>query len=102
MALRSGIVIAPDRERDGTNLISLPTEVNFCFSYGKGSFSRHLARARQLGMPVHVLMEEDLSFDVDTPQDYIALRASLPGNRIPFGAAVIEPSTARSRGDQEE
>jgi 2-phospho-L-lactate guanylyltransferase len=76
MAFQTGIAIAPNRERDGTNVISLPAEVDFCFSYGKGSFTRHLAQAESLGMPVHVFVEESLSFDLDTPEDYLALQAS--------------------------
>jgi len=68
-----GITIVPDRRHDGTNVISVPTRHPFSFSYGPGSFSRHLAEARTLAMPVRVVHASPLGWDVDVPSDLSAL-----------------------------
>ena len=64
-----GVSIVPDRFRDGTNLLRVPTDRGFTFSYGPGSFDRHLAVALELGMEVHEINRPDLAFDVDRPED---------------------------------
>lgn len=64
-----GVTIVPDRRDDGTNVISLPTGAGFSFRYGPGSSLRHQAEARRLGLPVKVVRDHRLGFDVDTPAD---------------------------------
>lgn len=64
-----GVIIVPDRREDGTNVISLPTGAGFHFRYGSGSFARHQAEARRLGLAVRVIRDATLGFDVDTPAD---------------------------------
>ena len=64
-----GVTLVPDRRDDGTNVIELPTGAGFGFSYGPGSFSRHRAECRRLGLEVRVLREPSLSYDVDWPSD---------------------------------
>jgi len=64
-----GITLVPDRRDEGTNVIELPTDVGFRFSYGPGSFSRHRAESLRLGLEVRVLREPSLSYDVDWPSD---------------------------------
>lgn len=70
-----GIVIVPDRRNSGTNVLSLPTDCGFEFSYGKASFSHHLQEAQRLGqklgLTVSVLRDESLSWDVDEPEDLL-------------------------------
>ncbi len=67
----AGITIVPDRHGNGTNVIALPTAAHFAFSYGPGSFARHLAEARRLGLPLRVLDRPDLAHDVDEPGDIV-------------------------------
>jgi 2-phospho-L-lactate guanylyltransferase len=62
-------VIVPDRHREGTNVIALPTRLEFPFSYGPGSFSRHVAAAAALGIGLRVVDDLTLGVDVDTPED---------------------------------
>jgi 2-phospho-L-lactate guanylyltransferase len=69
-----GVTIVPDRRGDGTNVIAVPTEAAFAFSYGPGSFARHLAEARRLQLPVRVIHDSLLAWDVDLPADLIAMR----------------------------
>lgn len=63
------MVVVPDRRRDGTNVVSLPTSSGFRFSYGAGSFPRHLDEARRIGLDVEVVDDPTLSWDVDLPED---------------------------------
>jgi 2-phospho-L-lactate/phosphoenolpyruvate guanylyltransferase len=74
----SGVTIVPDRSARGTNVISIPlshehesqTEKStFTFSYGPGSFGRHVREARRLGERVRVIPNYRLSADVDYPGD---------------------------------
>jgi 2-phospho-L-lactate guanylyltransferase len=65
----AGITLVPDHRDDGTNVIRLPVRSGFRFSYGPGSFERHLSECRRLGVPARVLRIPDLSFDVDWPAD---------------------------------
>ena len=64
-----GVTLVPDRRDDGTNVIGIPACCGFRFSYGPGSFSRHLAECDRLGLPVRVVREPSLTFDVDLPAD---------------------------------
>ena len=67
-----GITLVPDRHEDGTNVMALPSDCGFTFSYGSGSFARHVAEAERLGLPVRVVHEARLGWDVDVPEDLIA------------------------------
>lgn len=74
-AMGSGLVIVPDRRRDGSNVLCLPTTCGFRFSYGPGSFQRHVAEAGRLGMAVTVMEDDALATDIDHPEDLLALPA---------------------------
>ena len=63
------VVLVPDRRDDGTNVLSVPTEHGFGFSYGPGSFRRHHDEARRLDLPARVVRDRTLSWDVDLPED---------------------------------
>ena len=62
-------MIAPDRRRDGTNVIAMPVDVELPAAYGGGSFLRHVAAARRTGLRLEVRPDPRLSLDVDTPDD---------------------------------
>ena len=64
-----GILIAPDRRNDGTNVLRIPTGAGFEFSYGPRSFLRHTAEAERLGFDVHVAENSLLGIDVDVADD---------------------------------
>lgn len=64
-----GIAIAPDRARDGSNVVNVPTGVGFRFAYGPGSFERHCDEAMRLGLPFTIVDASDLAWDVDDPAD---------------------------------
>ncbi len=69
----TGVLLVPDRRRDGTNVASIPTGAGFRFSYGPGSFARHQVEAVRLGLAVTVVDDPLLAFDVDVPDDLDAL-----------------------------
>jgi 2-phospho-L-lactate guanylyltransferase len=64
-----GVIMVPDRRDDGTNILRVPVRRGFRFSYGPGSFQRHLAECERLGLAVRVVRRPDLTFDVDWPVD---------------------------------
>lgn len=68
-ATRETVVLVPDHRDDGTPVISLPLVVDFRFAYGPGSFRRHAAEVRRLGLELSVLRSAELGFDVDVPAD---------------------------------
>jgi 2-phospho-L-lactate/phosphoenolpyruvate guanylyltransferase len=69
------VVLVPCHRDDGTNVCSVPVDVPFRFAYGPGSFRRHAAEARRLGLGVRVVRRADLAFDVDIPADLERLNA---------------------------
>jgi 2-phospho-L-lactate guanylyltransferase len=68
-----GVTIVPDHGDDGTNVISVSTAVPFRFAYGAGSFRRHGAEARRLGLALRVVRDPLLGRDIDLPSDLAAL-----------------------------
>lgn len=69
-----GVTLVPDRRDDGTNVICVPAACGFTFSYGPGSFQRHSAEARRLGLSLRVVREPLLGHDIDVPDDLLAAR----------------------------
>lgn len=69
VATFQGVTIVPDRRGDGTNVIGVPSCAGFGFSYGPGSFSRHVGEARRLDLPLRVVRDIPLGWDVDLPED---------------------------------
>ena len=63
------ITLVPDAHRDGTNVIAVPTDLGYAFSYGAGSFQRHLALALANGHRTIVRRDPQLARDIDTPDD---------------------------------
>ena len=63
------LTLVPDRHGDGTNVVALSTDMSFLFSYGPGSFQRHLGSAIAAGLSVRVRRDPLLALDIDTPSD---------------------------------
>ena len=68
-----GVTVVPDRHDDGSNVLVVPTGVGFRFAYGPGSFARHLLEAERLELAVRVVRDAGLGWDVDRPDDLVAL-----------------------------
>ena len=69
VAAFAGVTLVPDRRDDGTNVACVPSDADFHFSYGPGSLARHTAETLRLGVPLRVLREPLLAWDVDVPAD---------------------------------
>jgi 2-phospho-L-lactate guanylyltransferase len=70
---RPVVTIVPCHRDDGTPVLSLPARADFRFAYGPGSYRRHAAEARRLGLAVRVVRDPDLAFDIDVPDDLAQL-----------------------------
>ncbi|MHB1087792.1 MAG: CofC family guanylyltransferase [Acidimicrobiales bacterium] len=64
-----GVTIVTDHHQRGTNVLALPTGVDFRFSYGSDSRRRHEAEAGRLGLSCRVVTQSPWAFDVDDPED---------------------------------
>lgn len=67
---RDEFTIVPDRQHNGTNVMSLPTKDQFEFSYGPMSFEKHLHAAERIKLKITVIEDHRLSLDIDTAEDY--------------------------------
>lgn len=95
-----GLAIAPDRRRDGSNVLSVPTGAGFRFAYGPGSFHAHLAEADRLGLSVDVVDIPGLAWDVDDPDDLPADWAELIArNRTRAGKTRASQSSQPGEAD---
>ncbi len=88
-----GVTLVPDRRDDGTNVLCVPTEVEFRFAYGAGSFHQHCAEARRCGLAVRVVRDPRLGWDVDVPDDL-----DHPAVRRAYGGVL--PSMPTSPGSR--
>lgn len=69
------VALAPDRARDGTNLLLACPAALAPFAYGRGSFVRHQRLARRRGLHTVEFTAPGAAFDVDTPADLAELIA---------------------------
>jgi 2-phospho-L-lactate guanylyltransferase len=66
VACAADVVIVPDQERQGTNLLFL--------RFGPNSFTRHCATAKSAGRTLQIVCDDRLAFDVDQPRHYLRWR----------------------------
>ena len=69
------MVIVPDRRERGTNVLLLAPPDLLSFSYGPGSFQRHLALAEARSVQPVVLRLPNLAIDADLPEDLSLLQS---------------------------
>lgn len=73
--------IVPDRHGSGTNALVLSPPGAILPAFGEGSCERHVAAAREAGIPFAVEELPSLGLDLDTPADLIALTRELEAQR---------------------
>lgn len=90
-AARGRVVVVPDREGAGTNVLLLEPPVVIAPAFGPGSHARHVEAAQSAGVPVHTERPASLTLDVDTPADLCALAEALAEDpdAAPRTAAVL-------------
>jgi 2-phospho-L-lactate guanylyltransferase len=92
---RAPVVIAPDREGRGTNVLALAPAARLPFRFGPDSFRRHRAEAAAAGLATLVYRAPGTALDLDTPADLAELRRL---GWPPFGGQWPEPALAGSAG----
>ena len=65
----STVTIVTDHHGSGTNVLIVPTGVDFHFAYGTDSALRHQREAERLGLAFDVIVDSPWRFDVDEPED---------------------------------
>jgi 2-phospho-L-lactate guanylyltransferase len=73
----SYVAIVPDRHGTGTNALVLRPPEAIRPAFGEGSCARHVAAAREAGVPFAVEELASLALDLDTPGDVVALTREL-------------------------
>jgi 2-phospho-L-lactate/phosphoenolpyruvate guanylyltransferase len=69
--------VVPDRHGTGTNALALSPPDAIVPAFGEGSCARHVAAAREAGIPFGVEELASLGLDLDTPADVVALTRKL-------------------------
>lgn len=64
-----GITIVTDRHQRGTNVLAVPTGLDFHFAYGADSALHHREEAERLGVQCHVIIDSPWRVDIDEPED---------------------------------
>ena len=64
-----GVTIVADHQARGTNVLVVPTGLDFRFAYGPDSALRHEREARRLGVEWRMIADSPWRFDVDEPSD---------------------------------
>lgn len=67
------VAVVPDRHGTGTNALALAPPGAIRPAFGEGSCARHVAAAREAGVPYAVEELPSLALDLDTPADVVAL-----------------------------
>jgi 2-phospho-L-lactate guanylyltransferase len=74
------VAIVPDRHGTGTNALALAPPSAIRPAFGEESCARHVAAAREAGLPFSVEELPSLALDLDTPADVVALARALESN----------------------
>jgi 2-phospho-L-lactate/phosphoenolpyruvate guanylyltransferase len=75
------VAIVPDRHGEGTNALVLTPPTAIRPAFGEGSCARHVAAAREAGVPFAVEELSSLALDLDTPADLVALTREIEAKR---------------------
>jgi len=70
------IIIAPDKKKDGTNALFINPIGVLDYDFGEWSFKKHIEQAERKKIRVEVFINDDISFDLDYPEDYEYLKQS--------------------------
>jgi 2-phospho-L-lactate guanylyltransferase len=63
------MIISPDRRMSGTNMMLISPPDLIEFSYGPGSFERHVRQAQIKNAPIEVCQFGAAGLDIDLPED---------------------------------
>jgi len=66
----SFMLISPDRKMSGTNILYISPPDLIEFSYGPGSFERHVRQAQAQNAHIEVRKFDNAELDIDSPEDF--------------------------------
>ena len=84
------VVLAPSRDGAGTSMLLRRPPRCIPSRFGPDSLARHRALADERGIPVAIVREPTLAFDVDVPEDLRALLAVPDGRRAHHALVEME------------
>lgn len=84
-----GLIIGCDRQGFGTNLLAFDANSLPSFCFGTDSCARHLASARNAGIPAQILERTGIAVDVDEPADLQCAMERLHANPASKTAALL-------------
>jgi 2-phospho-L-lactate guanylyltransferase len=82
------VVLAPDRNDNGTNALLVNPPGFIPFAYGPGSFHRHAIMADEAGATVKIYRSQTIALDIDTPPD-LDMYYNLSGELPPIGSSSL-------------
>lgn len=83
----SGVALAPDRYGLGTNAIYLQRGCDWTFSFGPGSYPRHLQQAADRGHGAARVQRSGFACDIDAPAE-LALWRNAHVSRTPYAPST--------------
>ncbi|MEP0582667.1 MAG: 2-phospho-L-lactate guanylyltransferase [Roseibium sp.] len=63
------IILSPDHEGDGTNMLLTGSQTDFPYAFGAASYQRHLSLSKDLGYEATTFKSARVSADLDNPSD---------------------------------
>jgi 2-phospho-L-lactate/phosphoenolpyruvate guanylyltransferase len=88
------VVLATDRESDGTNAFLMRPAGLIPFTYGKGSFERHTIAAKLAGADVRIYASKNIELDIDVPEDLANYNRRLEDQEIELLSPFLPDLTA--------
>lgn len=88
------VVIATDRNEDGTNALFLRPPGLIPYAYGPGSYRRHIDLAVQVGVTARQYHSARLQLDIDLPED-IQRYSRLTSNGYTKTIEILSPDRAK-------
>lgn len=90
----SAFTIAPSHDRRGSNAIVVSKPDAVTLAFGDGSFVRHLAAARTVGIEPAIASLAGVAVDIDNPADLARLRRGPMGVRTSAFLSACLPSVS--------
>ncbi|WP_153772131.1 2-phospho-L-lactate guanylyltransferase [Labrenzia sp. CE80] len=73
------IVLSPDHEGNGTNMLLTGGLTDFPYAFGPASYQRHISQAKDLGYEATTFERARISADLDNPSDIDEIWQHAPG-----------------------
>ena len=88
------VVLATDRESDGTHAFLVRPAGLISYTYGKGSFERHVIAAKLADAEVKVYASPTIELDIDMPEDLAEYNRRLEEQEIELLSPFLPDLTA--------